>query len=166
MFDIKDYVFYSSEGICQIDDIVSSPFSDVKTDVKYYVLHSAHGGSNTAFVPVDRADSLIRRLVTKDEVETLVGKIDALSTFEEENLKQLKNKYTEAIRSGNPLEWIRVIKTVCYRTVNGRENGRKVSDAEKTFSDNAKKFLYKELSVVLGISEDGAEKYISEKIVV
>ena len=164
MFDIKDYVFYSSEGICQIDDIVSSPFSDVKTDVKYYVLHSTHGGNNTAYVPVDRAESLVRRLMTKSETDALLDKIDGLQVFKEENLKLLKNTYIEAIRSGNPLEWVRVIKTVYGRTVNGRENGKKVSDAERALSESAERFLYKEISIILGISETEAGKYVSGKI--
>lgn len=164
MFEINEYVFYGSEGICRIDDIVSSPFSDVKTDVKYYVLHSTHGGNSTAFVPVDGAESLIRRVMTKGDIAALIAKIEHLPLFEESNLKLLKEKYSIAIRSGDPAEWVRIIKTVYDRTLNGRDGGKKVSDAERSYSDNAKRFLYKEMATVLEISEENVEKYIEDNI--
>ena len=162
MFEVNEYVFYGSEGICKIDDIVSSPFLDVNKDTKYYVLHSTHGGSNTAFVPVDSAANLIRRIMTKTDIDSLIAKMDGIQLFEETSLKLLKEKYNIAIRSGDPLEWVRVIKTVYDRTVNGREGGKKVSEAERAYADNAKKFLYKEISIVLGIPADNVENYINE----
>lgn len=162
MFEVNEYVFYGSEGICRIDDIVSSPFSDVKTDMKYYVLHSTHGGNSTAFVPVEGAASLIRPVMSKGDISALMAKIDSLPLFEESNLKLLKEKYSVAIRSGDPGEWIRIIKTVYDRTINGRDGGKKVSDAEKAYAENAKKFLYKEMSTVLGIPTEDVERYIIE----
>ena len=162
MFEINEYVFYGSEGICKIDDIVSSPFSDVKNDSKYYVLHSTHGGKSTAFVPLDGAERLIRSVMTKNDISLLISSMERIELFEECNLKQLKEKYQLAIRSGVPTEWVRVIKTVCDRVINGRDGGKKVSDAEKALADNAKKFLYKEISIVLGIPEESVEDYITE----
>ncbi len=163
MFEVNEYVFYTSEGICQIEDIVSSPFSDVKNDVKYYVLHSTHGGSSTAYVPLEGAASLLRKVMSKNDIDALISKIEDLPFFEESNLKLLKEKYSIAIRSGDPEAWVRVIKTVHDRTVNGREGGKKVSDAERSYSDNAKRFLYKEISIVLNIPENEVEKYILSK---
>lgn len=164
MFEVNEYVFYGSEGICRIDDIVSSPFSDVKTDTKYYVLHSTHGGNSTAFVPVDGTGVLIRPIMSKGDIDSLLLKIDSLPLFEECNLKLLKEKYSLALRSGEPAEWVRVIKTVYDRTLNGREGGKKVSDAEREYAENAKKFLYKEMSTVLGIPVENVEKYISDNV--
>ena len=164
MFEVNEYVFYGSEGICKIDDIVSSPFSDVKTDTKYYVLHSLHGGSNTAYVPFDGASSLIRAVMTKGEIESLIAKIPSIELFEECPLKLLKEKYAISIRSGDPAEWIKVIKTVHDRTVNGRDGGKKVSDAERVYAENAKRFLHKEISIVLGIPTDDVENYIIERM--
>ncbi|MBQ8207903.1 MAG: CarD family transcriptional regulator [Clostridia bacterium] len=164
MFEVNEYVFYGSEGICRIDDIVSSPFSDVKIDVKYYVLHSAHGGNSTAYVPVDGASALIRPVMSKGDIAALISKMNELPLFEECNLKQLKEKYSIAIRSGDPSEWVRIIKTVYDRTLNGRDGGKKVSDAERAYADNAKKYLYKEISTVLGIPTEDVERYITDNV--
>lgn len=163
MFEVNEYVFYGSEGICKVDDIVSSPFTDVKTDTKYYVLHSVHGGNSTAYVPVDGASALVRPIMSKGDIDALMMKIQELPLFDEINLKLLKETYSKALRSGEPSEWIRVIKTVYDRTLNGRDGGKKVSDAERAYSDNAKRYLYKEMSIVLGIPEEDVEKYISDK---
>ena len=162
MFEKSDYVFYASEGICRVDDVVSSPFTDIDPDAKYYVLHSTHGGSGTIFIPVERADTLIRAVMTKREISALISSIEGITLFEECPLKQLKEKYQIAIRSGVPSEWVRVIRTVDERSVNGRDGGKKVSDAERAIADNARKFLYKEISVVLNIPEEEAERYIAE----
>ena len=164
MFEVNEYVFYGSEGICKIDDIVSSPFSDVKSDMKYYVLHSLHGGSNTAYIPFDGASTLIRAVMTKAEIDSLIARIPSIELFEECPLKLLKEKYVLAIRSGDPFEWVRVIKTVYDRTINGRDGGKKVSDAEKALAENAKRFLHMEMSIVLGIPSEDVENYIIERI--
>lgn len=160
MFEIKGYVFYGTEGICRVDDIVAAPFSGIDPNVKYYVLHSTHGGNNTSFVPVEGAESLMRRIMSEAELTTFIGKISSLTLFEEESLKQMKEKYNLALRSGDPLEWMRVIKTVNARMLDGREGGKKVSDAEVAISNNAKRYLYKEISIVLDIPEENVEKYI------
>lgn len=164
MFETGSYVFYGSEGVCRIDDIVDSPFSDAPNGVRYYVLHSAHGGGNTAYIPIDRAETLIRPLMSPSDVSELVSRISGISLFEEINLKLLKEKYNVAIKSGDPLEWVRVINTVKDRTLNGRENGKKVSDAERAYAENAKRFLYKEISIVLSIPEDKVEEYIADAV--
>ncbi len=164
MFEVNEYVFYGSEGICKIDDIVSSPFSDVKSDMKYYVLHSLHGGNNTAYVPFDGASSLIRAVMTKAEIDLLIAKIPSIELFDECPLKLLKEKYAISIRSGDPCQWVKVIKTVHDRTVNGRDGGKKVSDAEKVYAENAKRFLHMELSIVLGIPCEDVENYIAARI--
>lgn len=163
MFDIGQYVFYGSEGICKIDDIVSSPFSDVNKDIKYYVLHSTHGGNSTAYVPVDGAENLIRSAMSKNEISVLISKIPSIELFSETNLKLLKEQYSVALRSGDPMEWIRVIKTVSDRIINGRDGGKKVSEAEKSFADTAKKFLHKEISLAVNIPEDAVESYLENE---
>ncbi len=162
MFEVNEYVFYGSEGICRIDDIVDSPFSDVKTDVKYYVLHSTHGGNGTAYIPTEGASALLRPVMTKGDIEALLKDMASVPFFDECSLKLLKEKYGEAIRSGDPTAWIRVIKTVTDRTVNGRDGGKKVSDAEKSFSETAKRYLFKEIGIVLDISEEEVRKYITD----
>lgn len=165
MFEPKDFVFYGAEGVCQIDDIVTSPFTDMDTVDKYFVLHSMHNKkTGTMFIPVSKADSLMRKLMSKAEIGKLMREIKTLPLINADNLKRLKERYSEAMRSGRPDEWVRVIKTVYERTLNGRENGRKVSDAERSFSDSAKLFLYKEMSMVLGIPEESVENYINNQI--
>lgn len=164
MFGKEEYVFYGSEGVCVIDDIVSSPFDDVKTDGEYYVLHSLHGSGGKMFIPVARAEALMRRLMSRAEIDSLIGDIDKLPLFSEDNLKALKDRYSEAMRTCRPAEWVRVIKTVYSRVLNGRGNGRKVSDAEKAFSENAKRYLYSEVSTVLGIPVESVADYIHDRM--
>ncbi len=164
MFGKEEYVFYGSEGVCVIDDIVSSPFDDVKTDEEYYVLHSLHGSGSKLFIPVARAEALMRRLMSRAEIDSLIGSIDNLPLFSENSLKALKDRYGEAMRTGKPAEWVRVIKTVYDRVRNGRGNGRKVSDAEKAFSEDAKRYLYMEVSTVLGIPVESVSEYIQNRM--
>ena len=68
------------------------------------------------------------------------------------------------MRTGKPAEWVRVIKTVYDRVRNGRGNGRKVSDAEKAFSEDAKRYLYMEVSTVLGIPVESVSEYIQNRM--
>lgn len=160
MFGKNDYVFYGSEGVCRVEDIVTSPFSDVKTDGEYYVLRPVRETGGKMFVPTASAEGLMRHIMSREDVEALISQMDDLPLFREKDLKTLKERYSEAMRTCRPTEWVRVIRTVYDRVLNGRGNGKKVSDAEKAFSENAKKYLYMEISAVLGIPERDVEGYI------
>lgn len=164
MFDKLDYVFYASGGVCQIDDVTPSPFEDVGSGSDYYVLHSVEGGNGKMYVPVLIADNLMRGIMTRSELDDLLRRIKDIPIIDEPNTKQLRLKYSDAVKTNCPDEWVKVLKTFYNRERNSALQNHRLSDTERSYAAVAKKHLYTEMSLVLGMDEREIEDYISDYI--
>ena len=149
MFELNDYVFYGSGGVCKIVDVQKAPLDGMPEDKLYYILHSLHDQSSVMYVPVDSDCIFLRRLVSREEAESLLQTIPSVSVIEEPNAKLLREKYNLAMKAHLPIEWVRVIKTVYARMNDPKMPSRKISETERSFAENAKKYLHMELSIVL-----------------
>ena len=164
MFQPDEYVFYGSGGICRITDIQTAPLDNMPADRLYYVMQSIHDQNGVIYVPVDSDCVFLRRLLNREEAEALLDEIPAVGTIEESNAKLLRSKYTEAMRTHEPLEWVRVIKTVYQRMTSPTSRTQRISETERSFSDNAKRYLHAELALALGLHEQDMETYIADHI--
>ncbi|MBR7151276.1 MAG: hypothetical protein IKD02_02895 [Clostridia bacterium] len=164
MFQPDEYVFYGSGGICRITDIQTAPLDNMPADRLYYVMQSIHDQNGVIYVPVDSDCVFLRRLLSREEAEALLDEIPAVGTIEESNAKLLRSKYTEAMRTHEPLEWVRVIKTVYRRTGEKAGRAQRLSETERSFAESAKRYLYSELALALGLKDTDMESYITEHI--
>lgn len=164
MFQVNDYVFYESGGVCKIEDICTSPLENMPADRNYYVMQSIHDSNEMIYIPVDSDRVFLRRLLNREEAERLLDRIPSVEVIEESNAKILRNRYQEAMRTHEPLEWIRVIKTVYARTCARAQKSQRLSETERSFLEVAKRYLYAELALALGLREQDMEGYITEHI--
>lgn len=164
MFAVNDYVFYGSGGICKVADVCMAPLEGMPKDRQYYVLHSIHDQNSVMYVPVDNINVFLRALMTKEEAEELIERIPFVPTIMESNSKLLREKYSAAMNSHLPIEWVRVIKTVYLRMNEARSSNRRLSDTERNVYESAKRFLYTELSLALGIPETLMEDHICQAV--
>lgn len=164
MFAVNDYVFYGSSGICKIVDIQTAPLDGMPKDREYYILHSVHDVNGVMYVPVDSDCIFLRALITRAEAENLLEQISQIAVIDEVNAKLLREKYNVAMRSHQPVEWVRVLKTVTMRMNEPRPVARRISETERSFAENARKYLYHELSLVLGVSLQEIQNAIVERI--
>lgn len=164
MFHTNDYVFYGSGGICKVVDIQTAPLEGMPKDKQYYILHSVHDQNSVMYIPVDNDSIFLRGLLSREDAEALLEQIPYVTVIEESNSKLLREKYTEAMRRYQPLEWVRVIKTVYLRMNEPRTNARRISETERSFAETAKKYLYTELSLALNLPAQQMEQYITEHV--
>lgn len=166
MFAINEYVYYASEGVCRIADICCAPLKGMPEDRQYYVLHSVHSHGGVLYVPTDSDGVFLRRLLTADEADRLVDEIPKMPVFEEPNAKALRLRYIEAMHTHAPEEWIRVIKTVRGRMERLSKGARaqRLSETERSFATDAKRFLYAELSLALNVPFGDMEQYLAARI--
>lgn len=153
MFEIDEYVYYASGGVCKISDIQYAPLDGMPSDRQYYVMHSLHDPSGVIYVPVNSETVFLRRLISEEEASRLIERIPEILPIEEPNAKALRGKYVETMRRHEPEEWVRVIKTV-YRRMQALaavSHSHRISDTERSFAEDAKKYLYTELSLALNV---------------
>ncbi len=164
MFQKDEYVFYESGGICKISDIQKAPLEGMPADREYYILQSVHSANGTMYIPVDNDKVFLRPLLNRVEAEALIARIPEVDAIEEGNAKLLRTKYQEAMHAHDPVEWVRIIKTVWRRTTGNPIRPQRLSETERSLSENAKRYLYTELALALGMSAGEMEQYIIDRI--
>ena len=164
MFAKDEYVFHESGGICQIADIQVAPLDNMPADRQYYVMKPIYDPNSVIYIPVDSDAIFLRRLISRADAEELIDRIPFITAIEESNAKLLRAKYIEAMHTHDPLEWVRVIKTVYLRMTMQTSRSQRISDTERAFSESAKKHLHTELSLALGLPMQKMEDYLTERI--
>ena len=162
MFSKNEYVFHESGGVCVIADIQFAPLDNMPSDRQYYIIRPLHDPNSMIYIPVDSDCIFLRRLLNREEAETLLGEMSSVSVIEEPNAKLLRAKYVEAMRSHQPIEWVRVIKTVSMRGKLLAARSQRLSETERSFAENAKRHLYGELAIALGKQENEMEGFLAE----
>ncbi|NLB88841.1 MAG: transcriptional regulator [Syntrophomonadaceae bacterium] len=164
MFKVNDYVVYGSTGVCQIVDISQENIMDDNKVTEYYVLQPVFDDTMTIKIPVDNTKVLMRRIITKDDVKSLIKTIPEQETVWIEDNKERIKFFKEAIRSGNCEEWIKVIKTLYLEKEERSEEGKKLTKTDEDLMKTAEKFLHEEFAVVLNISPEEVPSYIEKHI--
>ncbi len=163
MFAKGQYVFYESGGICKILDVRTAPLAGMPEDRIYYVLQSVHDSNGMMYIPVDNDKVFLRELMDRRRAEAFLNAIEGVEVISESNAKLLRSKYIDAMHTHDPIEWVRVIKTVHSRA-DGIATGKRLSDTERSFADSAKRYLYTELALALDMNEKDMEDHITKHI--
>ena len=131
-------------------------------DRKYYILQSVHESNGLIYIPVDSEGVFLRRILTKDEAEALLEKLDQLEAIEESNAKLLRSRYVEAMRTHLPENWVCVLKTLQKRTQACTARSQRLSETERSFGVSAKLYLCTELSLSLGKTKEEIEQLLAK----
>lgn len=157
-------MIYGSAGICQVVDVTTMEMDGVPKDHLYYVLRPENGNGGTIFTPVDHTKVVLRRMMTKEEVEDLLGDMPKLETLQISNEKLRENAYRECMKSCDSRELVRMIKTIYLRKKERISCGKKATATDERYLKLAEDSLYSEFSHLLGIPKNEMVDYIQKKI--
>ncbi|MBD5465586.1 MAG: CarD family transcriptional regulator [Lachnospiraceae bacterium] len=164
MFEKGEYVVYGSKGVCEVVDVTTMDLEGVPKDRLYYVLHPYDQKEGRIFTPVDNEKTVIRRIISKKEADTLIDEIPNIDELWISNDKLRELKYKECIRSCECREWIRIMKTLYQRGQERLASGKKITATDSRYLKQAEENLYSELSISLNIPREQMEQYIADKI--
>lgn len=151
MFKVGEYVIYRRD-LCIIKSIV---------DNKYYKLSLIDDDTLTISIPIENKLGLLRYPISIEKAKELITKIPNIAPINT-NDKLLENAYKELMRTNKHEDLIKIIKTTYLRNKEREENGKKAGDKDQTFFKQAEKYLYNELSFVLGMNYQECKNYIIE----
>ena len=157
MFQVNDYVFYGTSGVCRVDEIRTDPFEGAPAGVFYYILHTLSEPKQTIWNPVTNDKVFMRYVMTREESAGFFALLPTLPVLEGDSAKQLRDAYITAIKSGVPENWGRIMRTYRARLHMAEAKLSRVTDAERNFYENARRLLANEISLALGISVFEAE---------
>ena len=118
------------------------------------------------YVPVNSETVFLRALMSREAAEELLEQTDEIGLIEEPNAKALRERYVDAMRQHNPVEWVRVIKTVHWRIrrLAEQSNTKRISDTERSYAEDAKRYLYMELAIALEKNPEEMKISMRERI--
>lgn len=161
MYCVGDYIVKTTNGVCEIKNILNPDFvSDSKK--MYYQLRPLADANAKLFVPVDKEDGTLRAVMTETQAEELVRKIPSINEIWVNNEKERERRYKEAIQSNNPEKLVGIIKLIYQRKQSRMRQGKKTTAVDGRYFDIAEKLLYSELEFVMKKNRDEIYEMISE----
>ncbi|MGG7143352.1 CarD family transcriptional regulator [Clostridium nigeriense] len=162
MFKINDYVVYGSNGVCQIEDIEIMSLKN--QELEYYILSPVYNSRMTIKIPVNNNKILMRELMSKSEVRNLIEGISRNETIEIEDSRKRAQEYRDIIKTGNAEEIIKVINSIRLEEDEKISLGKKLNKTDEDIMIIARKQLYQEIAIVLGINIDDVGDYIKNNM--
>ena len=163
-YPINDTVFYGSEGVCRIVDIVKRRFQGQTEE--YYVLQPVYNENSTIYVPI-RNEALIgkmRRILSKEEIMNIIQSLPDAQAVWYENENERRDRYRDILARGNRMEIIQMIKALYLRQKELHTKGKRLRTNDEHCFKQAEKILYDEIAHVLNIEPDQVLAFILEQI--
>lgn len=162
MYAINDTVMYGQSGVCKITDICDRKFG--KETRQYYILHPVHDPNTTIYCPVGSDKITMRRLLTADDVFSLIREMPNEIGAWIENDAQRKEAQAEILRRGDHRELIRMIKTLYFKREEVQSRGNRFHQADEKAMAEAEDILYQEFAAVLHITPEEVVPFITGQI--
>lgn len=158
MFQVGDYVVYKRE-VCKIREMKENHYSNQD----YFILCPVDDESLVIDIPTDNRSGFLRPLMTSKEAEALIARIPEIESIETTE-RMLENEYRFLMQSNKMEDLIKIIKTTYLRNNERKLNGRKISDKDNSYFENAERMLYNELAISLNIPKEDVKNYIIDKV--
>ncbi len=162
MFKVNDRVVYGLTGVCQITDIAKEKYLDQETE--YYVLRPLFDKRTIIKTPVQNMKVAMRKIISKEDVLSLIATMPdkEMSWISDNNLRT--EQFKAALKTGKTEEWIKLIRTLYLKKQERVGMGKKLTKVDENIMKTAEKQLHEEFAVVLNISPEEVDRYISEHL--
>lgn len=132
----------------------------------YYVLKPVFGDQSTIFVPVknEALTKKMRRVMTVEEINRIIEAMPFEDTEWIENENERKERFRGALTQGDPMDLVRIIKSLYEHQQVQQQHGRKLRASDERFFHDAEKMLYDEFALVLKIEPEEVLPLIIEKM--
>lgn len=164
MFGKGDIVVCGKNGVCRIEDIGELDFLWAERGRSYFILQPIYSPASKTYIPVDRAETLMRRALSEQEAEALIAAIPKIALIPITNEKTCEEKYKECLRKNECQEWVRIIKTTYCRKQKRNQDGRKITAIDHKYRKLAEESLYGEMALALNIPREEVEDYINKQM--
>ena len=165
MFQVNDVIIYGAHGVSKITDIEEKALSGRKKT--YFVLKPVGEKGSTFFVPTDNEAVLkkMRRLLTKDEIHTLIDSMGKENAAWVENENERKECFKNVLAKGDHVELIQMIKSIYAHKKQREADGKRLHISDERFFKDAEQILYSEFQYVLDIAgKDELMAYIFARL--
>ena len=163
-FQARDTVMHPSEGVCRITALRRMHFG-TDADRPYYVLKPAlERSSSTVYLPVERGNAVLRRLLNAEEAEALIEQSVHMPSTWVEDGKQRKEAFSQMIAQGDYARLLRMTQDIRAHSAARIAAGKKPCTADETLLSEAERLVHQEFSHALGLSMEETAQYLQRRL--
>lgn len=165
-FKTGEYVRYSINGVCLVEDIRKMDIMGDGNEKMFYVLSPNSRQASTICVPVDN-DILTAKMVpplSREDIEVL---IDGIPTNEMEWIDDKKKRtefFKNIIKECDRQSLLSLIDCLYKRRASLLESGKNLSSGDEAFLNQAEGVIQDEFSFVLEIGKESVSDYVKHRL--
>ena len=165
MFETGEYIVHGVGGICRVAEVGPSPYDKADTQVYYLLIPVQNASRSTIYTPVQNDRVLMRRLMTGEEIDALIGRMPQIAPLAVPAEKHRREIYRTVLGTLKPDGYVQIIKTVEQRRILLTAARRRVPMIDLEYGRMARHLLCSECAQVLGITEREAEQHMLAALV-
>ncbi|MGL6108229.1 CarD family transcriptional regulator [Romboutsia sp.] len=163
MFKVNDHIMYGMVGVCKVVDIKKEKITN-SIEKDYYVLAHIYSKNVTIKIPVDNKKIPMRKLVSKEEVTSMINNInnDENIWIDDEKIRSMEFK--SILKNGKCEELMKLITSIYSNKEEKKTLGKKINRNDEGIVVAAEKLLNEELATILNICPEEVTLYIQSRI--
>ena len=163
MYQVGNTVMHPSEGICAVEDIRKMRFGAQERE--YYVLRPRmENGSSTVYLPVERGNAVLRKLLSREDVLTMIRESGQYAGLWIDDSRLRKERFTEILHEGNYAKLIQMIRELHEHNARRLAEGKRLPATDEHLLADAQRLLHQEFSYVLGMSQEATVTFILREL--
>lgn len=164
MYKVGDYVIYSGNGICRIEDRMHLDMEGIDENQWFFLVVPVEEQATRLYIPVEKIENKTRRVMNESEAWKLMDGVVQIDELEIPNDRMREQIYKQAVLSNDPIQLIRVIKTIFVRKKQREAEGKKNTVIDERYFKLAENNLYDELAFAIGRDKEEIPALIEERI--
>ena len=163
MYKTGDTVLHPTAGVCTVKEIKSENFAGLgKRD--FYVLSPVYDSRQLIHLPVDSEKITLKKVLDKDEIISLIRSVDVSKSLWVDGDAARKDAFRKVLKSGNRLEIINLIITICEKQKNLESSGKKLHLADERVLGEAQKIIHQEFAYALNLKTSEISRFIMKEL--
>lgn len=163
MFSVGEYVVYGSGEICRFAEKTSRCFDGINNK-EYCKLIPLDTNNSTYYIPSEKMDSSVRRLLTREEIYDVIDSMPNAANVWSNDKNERKVKFGAILKSDDLSEIIGMMRSIYEERQKRSADGKSlIASDEKAFAA-AENMIHREFAFVLGIKTDDVESFIHNRL--
>ena len=163
VFQIGDMVMHPSEGVCAIEDLHLMDLCGAQRT--YYILKPAMQKSSlTVYLPVVRGNTVLRRLLSHQDILGIIQRARECSSLWIADSKQRKEAFTRILSQGDYVKIIRMMQDIYETRICRMQQGKKACAADEAILAEAERLLHQEFSCVLHMTPEATAAFVHREL--
>lgn len=151
-------VIHCRDGLAVIVDEI------LMSDKTYFIVKTVRGDGENIYVPIERAEVIIRPLLSEKEASDLLEKAKGIEVEYNPNTKQRRDSLKRRLGSGDVNDSIHLLKQLYfYKTL--KDGSVKYGPVDLDMIQYASNNLLDELAIVFDVDRNSIEEFVFKRIV-